>query len=261
MDQLRKVLGRRDLVKVVGAAGVGLVTATACSAPSAQTTAASPAASLEASPAAPAAPVVDAALENRPQTMTADEAMQFLMDGNKRFAGGKAANPRHTYARVQDTANDEFPVAAVLCSSDSRVSPEVVFDQGIGDLYVARVFGLVASPEVQESMTYAVATLQVPLILVMGSDREAAVQAVLRDSSRVLANMKTLKPKIEPAVMPHRGKTDGSDLSASVKGHTKAQAKALAESPVLAKAIQDGKLKIVPIYYDLDDASIEVLEG
>lgn len=256
MSHLENRVRRRHLVKLLGTAGVGLVATTACSQPN---TASAPPAAAPA--AAPATPVAIAAVETRSNEMTPDEALKMLADGNKRFAEGNSANPRHSYARVQDTAVDEFPFAAILCSADSRVSPEIVFDQGIGDLFVARIFGFVATPEVVETMEYAVATLKVPVIMVLGSDREPAVQAVLRNQSSVMRNMKSLAAKIEPAVEPNRGQVEGSDLSASIKANAKRQAEQLKRSPILAQAVQDGTLKIVTAYYDLDDATVEVEEA
>jgi carbonic anhydrase len=254
-----KVLPRRQLVKLLGAAGagVGLATTTACAQTNTQGTSAPVSVATTPSPET----TTNAANESRPNTMKPDEALKMLTEGNKRFASGQSANPRHSFARVQDTAVDEFPFAAVLSSADSRVSPEIVFDQGIGDLYVTRVFGFVATPEVIESMEYAVGVLKVPLIVVMGSAREPAVQAVLREQSSVLGKMDRLAPAIEPAVDPHRGKVDGSDLSASIKGNMKRQADRLKQSPVLAKAIQEDSLKIVAAYYDLDSASVEIEES
>lgn len=251
-------LRRRHFVKLVGAAGLGLATTTACSqAPTTQTASApTPAASPAAQTTA-----TNAAVEQRSNEMTPDEALKMLVDGNKRFVEGKAANPRHSFARVQDTAVDEFPFAAVLCSSDSRVSPEIVFDQGVGDLYVSRVFGFVATPEVVETMEFAAGALKVPLIMVLGSAREPAVQAVLRDQSSVLAKMTRLAPAIEPAVEPHRGKVDGSDLSAAIKENMKVQAARLKQSEVLSAAVQAGSLKILTAYYDIDSATVELEEA
>ena len=207
-----KGVRRRQLLKLLGTAGFGLVATTACAQTKTQQTTAEPAA---ASPVAQTTST-DATVEKRPSEAKPDEALKLLVDGNKRFAEGKSANPRHSFARVQDTAADEFPFAAVLCSADSRVSPEIIFDQGIGDLFVTRIAGFVATPEIIESLEYAVGTLKVPLIMVLGSDREPIVQAVLRDQSRILSKTKQLSPEIKPAVEPHRGKTDGSDLSASI---------------------------------------------
>ncbi|BAU11652.1 carbonic anhydrase [Leptolyngbya sp. NIES-3755] len=255
MNYPTKMLRRRHLVRTLGAAGFGLITTTACAQANTQTTGNTPAAT--ASPVAQTT-TVDQAIERRPNEMKPDEALKLLADGNKRFAEGKSANPRHSFARVQDTAVDEFPFAAILCSADSRVSPEIIFDQGIGDLFVARIAGFAATPEIIESLEYAVGTLKVPLIMVMGSDREPIVQAILRDQSSVLSKMKVLTPEIKPAVEPNRGKTEGSDLSASIKANMKRQADRIRQSPILAKAIKDGSLKVVTAYYDLDDAKVEV---
>lgn len=266
MNFPKEVVRRRQIIKFLGAAGVGLATA-ACTQTNTQGAAAPVSTAAPATDPATEATNADtattnpsAAIENRPNSVKPDEALTLLVDGNKRFAGGKSVNPRHSNTRVQDTAVDEFPFAAVLCSSDSRVSPEIVFDQGIGDLYVTRIFGFVATPEIIESMEYAVGVLRVPLIMVLGSDREPAVQAVLREQSSVLGKMERLAPAIKPAVDPNRGKVEGSDLSASIKGNMKRQADRLKQSPVLAKAIQEGNLKVVTAYYDLDDASVEVEE-
>ena len=111
--------------------------------------------------------------------ISADEALQRLIDGNERFLRGEAREtgmPRETVARL---AHGQQPFVTILGCSDSRVAPELIFDAGLGELFVIRVAGNVLSAEVAGSMQYAVAHLQTPLVVVLGHEGCGAIQAAL----------------------------------------------------------------------------------
>lgn len=262
-------LGRRDLIKAIGAAGVGFATAAACSAPNNQASA--PATTTASAPAAPAAPAADPVVENRPDsfTMTPDQALQYLMDGHKRFSEGKPLHPRGNKTRVSDTAVDQFPFAAFLSCADSRVPVEEVFDQGIGDCFVCRVAGNIATDQEIGSLEFGTQVLGSKVLMVIGHERCGAVAASM---GRIPlpenpGKIPSLVPLIAPAVKTVQDKLakEGvaavtNDLEETIQVNIKNQVANLKKSPILSKLEKDGQLKIVGAYYDLDTGAIKLLD-
>ena len=115
-------------------------------------------------------------------SLTADESLARLMEGNKRFVKRKAQHPDQSLAHLREIEPGQHPFAIVLGCSDSRVSPEVVFDQGLGDLFVIRVAGNVTDDAVVGSVEYAVEHLKTPLVVVLGHQGCGAVQAAVSAS-------------------------------------------------------------------------------
>ncbi len=258
-------VGRRDLLKALGAAGVGLVATTAC----AQTKQAETTAPPAASPVA--ATSTDSAVAKRPDAdnMTPDQALQLLMDGNKRFVEGKTVHPRQDRARLSETGADQFPFAAFLSCADSRVPVEEIFDQGIGDCFVTRVAGNIATPEQIGSLEFGTAVLGAKVLLVIGHERCGAVVASMGRATlpKNPGKIPTLVPYIEPAVTQVQAQVKakgiaevGNDVEDTIKVNAKNQAKTLMQSPILSQLVKDGKLKIVPAYYDLDTGALTLLD-
>ncbi len=259
-------LGRRDLIKALGAAGVGFVATTACASQNNQASAPAPSASPV------SASSTDAAIAQRPdaESMTPDQALQLLMDGNKRFVEGKTIHPRQDRARLSETGADQFPFAAFLSCADSRVPVEEIFDQGIGDCFVTRVAGNIATPEQIGSLEFGTAVLGSKVLLVIGHERCGAVvasmgRATLPDNP---GKIPTLVPYIEPAVKVVAAQTKakgisevGNDVEETVKVNVINQVKTLNTSPILSQLVKDGKLKIVGAYYDLDTGALTILDG
>src|SRR5438105_14937452 len=111
--------------------------------------------------------------------MTFDQALSELKDGNRRFRENRMLHPRQDHASIKATANTAQPFAVILTCADSRVAPEIIFDQGIGDLFTVRVAGNVALGDEIASVEYAVEQFHTPLCLVMGHSGCRAVEAVL----------------------------------------------------------------------------------
>src|SRR6187399_2016284 len=116
---------------------------------------------------------------NKEATLSADEALQRLKDGNERFLAGAARFPTVQTGILADLAKGQHPYATILSCSDSRVPPELIFDAGFGDLFVIRVAGNVMSPEVAGSLQYAELHLQTPLFVVLGHTYCGAVTAAI----------------------------------------------------------------------------------
>jgi carbonic anhydrase len=189
--------------------------------------------------------------------LTPDQALAELIEGNKRFLDKKILNGHHDLSRLAEVAQDQAPFAAILGCADSRVVPEITFDQGIGDIFVVRVAGNIAVTEDVASEEYAVAALGVPLIMVLGHQRCGAVKAAL-DAKNLPGVLTSLVDAIKPAI-ESSAKQPGDRLTNAVKANVKLQVKRLKKSSVIGPAIKEGKLKIVGAYYDLDTGKVSLL--
>lgn len=198
-----------------------------------------------------------------PQTATAkssltpDEALAKLMEGNQRFVASRRLNPNQDGARITEVAAGQAPFAAILSCADSRVVPEIAFDQGIGDLFVVRVAGNIAITEDIASEEYAVGVLKTPLLVVLGHERCGAVDAALK-GGELPGVIESLVFAIQPAVKASEGQS-GDRLTNAIKTNVRLQVERLKHSSVIATAIQEGKLKIVGAYYDLDTGEVSLV--
>jgi len=190
-------------------------------------------------------------------TMTPDEALRHLMDGNERFVAGKLAElPQSLNALRQRTVQKQEPFAAILSCADSRVPVELVFDQTIGELFVARVAGNFSTPEIMGSLEYGAAVLGTKVVMVLGHSSCGAVHATM-EAKTVPGEISSLFQHIQPAV-----DSAGGDLEKAVKENARLQAKLLAESStVLSGLVKEGKLKVVAGYYDLGSGKVSLIEG
>jgi carbonic anhydrase len=189
--------------------------------------------------------------------MTPDESLRHLMEGNERFVSGKLTELNTSLNLIrQRTVEKQEPFAAVLSCADSRVPVELVFDQTIGELFVARVAGNFTTPEITGTLEYGVAVLGTRVLMVLGHSGCGAVQATM-DAKTVPGEISSLFEHIQPAV-----DVSGGDLEKAIKENARRQAKLLGESsPVLSGFVKEGKLKIVAGYYDLGTGKVSLLEG
>ncbi len=189
--------------------------------------------------------------------LTPEQALQKLIQGNQRFVSRKRQNPNQDVARLTEVAKGQNPFAAILGCADSRVPAEIVFDQGLGDLFVCRVAGNVATPEETGSLEFGTLVLGAKVILVMGHKRCGAVEATLK-GAQVPGQIGSLLDAIRPAIAKAGG-FDGDRLEQSAKANVLYQAARLKQSPVLADLIQQQKLQIAGGYYDLDTGEVTLL--
>jgi carbonic anhydrase len=195
-----------------------------------------------------------------------DATLAKLLEGNKRFVSGQTF--LLTRRRPEDfaaLAEGQAPTAVIVACADSRVAPELIFDQGVGDLFVVRVAGNVvtgAGPVVKGSIEYAIAELGVRLIMVIGHSRCGAVKAAIAhiDSNDALpGSIGGLVDVIKPAVTAAAGKP-GDKLDNVIKANVEkcvAQIKAL--DPILSKAVRGGDLKVVGAVYDLKTGVVGIV--
>src|ERR1700728_237361 len=188
-----------------------------------------------------------------------DAALEELIAGNRRFTSGRTSSHRRDLAILQQMMEKPEPFAAVLSCSDSRVPVEVVFDQTIGQLFVTRVAGNIVTPEIIASLEYAVAVLGTNTILVMGHSRCGAVTAAIQRQARggsFPGQIRALFPYIEAAV-----EQAGPDVEATIRANALIQSSQLRElSPLLAKMIEAGNVKVATGYFDISTGAVTLLD-
>jgi carbonic anhydrase len=186
-----------------------------------------------------------------------DEALRLLIDGNDRFANRKRRYKNQGSARLQEVAKGQNPFASILGCADSRVPSEIVFDQGLGDLFVCRVAGNIATPEEIGSLEFGSLVLGSKVIMVLGHERCGAVDATIK-GAQVPGQIGSLLEAIKPGVEKSQGQP-GDPLENACKANILVQIERLKASPVLAELIADNKLQIVGGYYDLDTGKVSLV--
>jgi carbonic anhydrase len=187
-------------------------------------------------------------------------AIQGLVDGNARFVAGKQAPSNLGEVRRKELTKGQHPQAAILSCSDSRVPPEYVFDQQLGDVFVVRTAGNVADAVALGSLEYAVEHLDVPVIVVLGHRSCGAVKATLEAHEKhahVHGNIGEVVKLVEPAVLEAEKAKAPDLLNASIDANAALEAKALVErSPVIAELVKAGKVRIATAIYDLESGKV-----
>ena len=189
-------------------------------------------------------------VENK--NITPDEALQKLNDGNQRFVTNKRQNPNQSTVRLTEVAQGQNPFAAVLSCADSRVPVEIIFDQGLGDIFVVRDAGNIATPEEIGSLEFGTLVLGAKVLMVIGHQNCGAVKATI-DGNAVPGKIGSIIDAIKPAIQANQS------IEAAVKANVKLQIEKLKTSPVLTQLVQEGNLKIVGGYYNLETGLIELV--
>jgi carbonic anhydrase len=199
------------------------------------------------------------ALAEETNKLTPDEALTKLLEGNQRFVEQKTKDPNQSLVRLQEVAQGQNPFAAVLSCADSRVPTEIVFDRGLGDIFVVRNAGNVATPEEIGSLEFGTLVLGAKVLMVIGHESCGAVKATLK-GGELPGQIGSIVAQIKPAVESYQGQGDNKE---SVKKATDAnvlwQIEKLKKSPVISQLIAEGKLKVVGGYYDLDEGKISLV--
>lgn len=190
--------------------------------------------------------------------MPTNRVLRDLMEGNKRFVDGWLRHPNRTAARRAVIASGQHPVAAILSCADSRVPPEIVFDQGLGDLIVVRVAGNVLGMGGLASLELAVGTLGVRLIMVLGHSGCRAVAAAI-DGTDLSPHMTRLAKIVRPAI-DDANKDEGDFHDSVGKSNVLRVVKQLARSkPILKEKVEGNELDIIGAFYNLDSGAVEIL--
>ena len=197
-----------------------------------------------------------------PEPLGPEAALARLLEGNQRYTAGLATHPDQTAERRAALNAAQAPFAAVLTCADSRVPPEIIFDQGLGDLFVARVAGNILSEALLGSLEYAVQTLATPLILVLGHERCGAVQVTLDAIANGVAapgHMASLAEALRPAVEEARQQS-GDVLDYAIRANVRDVVRQLrTQSALLEKKLGQGSVKLLGAYASLDTGVVELL--
>ncbi len=190
--------------------------------------------------------------------ITPEQALQMLMEGNERFFKRKPQNSTNRdITRIRQVAQTQNPFASILSCADSRVPSEIIFDQGFGDLFVCRVAGNIATPEEIGSLEFGTSVLNSKVIMVMGHKRCGAVAAAIK-GGQLPGQIGSLIEAIKPALKIAAARP-GNQLEDAVKANVLLQVQRLKKSPVVSELIQEGKLKVVGGYYDLDSGIVSLV--
>lgn len=191
---------------------------------------------------------------------SADEVWQALLDGNQRWADGAPVHPDQDVELRQSLVDGQSPRAAVFTCVDSRVTPELVFDTGVGDIMITRTAGNVIDPLISESVSYAPAALEAPLLVVLGHQHCGAVTAAHEallaadEGTELEAHDYSLAETVEalrPAYEAAKGES-GDPIDAMIKTNVLLTMQALSEHPNMAERVADGALTVVGGVYSLE---------
>jgi carbonic anhydrase len=198
---------------------------------------------------------------------TADEALRDLIRGNERFAKGRPSGPRRRPEDFSALAEGQYPEAMIVSCADSRVAPEILFDVGVGDIFVVRVAGNViggAGVTVKGSIEYAVAELHVPLVVVLGHSGCGAVKSAIKhidDKDALPGAIDGLVNLVKPAVLKSRGMS-GDPLENAIRTNVELGVERLRGlEPILAPRVKAGTLKITGGVYDLKTGLVTLVKS
>ena len=199
-------------------------------------------------------------------TMTPEKSLQHLKEGNNRFLNNKKAE-RNLLEQVSDTSKGQFPFATILSCIDSRVSSELIFDQGVGDIFSVRIAGNFVNEDILGSMEFACKLAGTKLIVVLGHTSCGAVKGACDDAK--MGNLTTLLSKIKPAVNAVTEPTDASQRNSgniefvnnvAEKNVNLTMDNIRKESPVLEEMEQNGEIKIIGAMYDVNSGAVTFYE-
>ncbi len=191
------------------------------------------------------------------ESLNPDAALQKLIEGNQRFIQHHPQYPDQSELRLHEVAQAQHPFATILSCADSRVPAEIVFDQGIGDIFDVRIAGNIATHEAIGSIEYAVVLLGSPLLMVMGHERCGAVTAAVQKES-LPGDISTFVKAIKPALKRVKDQP-GDAVENAVVANVQYQIERLQRSKLLTKQVESGKLKIVGGRYDLDTGRVTII--
>lgn len=191
--------------------------------------------------------------------VSADDALKLLLEGNKRFIKGNMAHPHQVVLRRSEILHGQRPFAVVIGCSDSRVPPEVLFDQGLGDIFVIRVAGTTVGNVCIGSLEFALEHLDVNLVMVMGHQYCGLIKTAAAGDD-VHHHLGSLVKTASVAVENTRD-MPGDPLENATKENVRLLIERLeTNSPTIDKYIKNGKVKIVGCYYTLDTGQVDIIE-
>jgi len=205
---------------------------------------------------------VQAPLPVEESVKSPEEALARLLAGNLRYAEDHTLSINESSQRRVEVAQGQHPFATIFSCVDSRVPPELVFDRGLGDLFVIRTAGHVIDHAVLGSLEFGAAELKIPLIMVLGHAKCGAVNATLEaveNHTEAPNDIAYLVDHIAPAI-ELAAEREGDPLSNCIKANVELTVKELQQSSILADAIAQGQLMIVGAQYNLETGMVELIE-
>jgi carbonic anhydrase len=202
--------------------------------------------------------------------LTAQEALTRLQEGNKRFVEGKSTYNTNDTRRRNELVDGQTPFAIILGCSDSRVPAEIVFDQGLGDLFVIRIAGNIVAPSQIGSIEFAVETFQTPLVVVLGHTRCGAVAATLNQirqpqssrSQHLRSIVERIRPAVEPLSEIRTDLTHEQLLERAIRSNIRMSVNQLRHGSSFLEEIHDsGSLWIVGAEYSLESGEVDFFEN
>ncbi len=196
--------------------------------------------------------------------MTPDQVLQQLLDGNKRYVQSASTHPNLSAEGRMALAAGQSPMAVILSCIDSRVPPEIVFDQGLGNMLVGRTGGNVVDDTQLGGIEFGITTYSTPLVVIMGHQRCGAIEAAvdtINSGSQAPGHIAALVDLLEPAVTIAAPQS-GDQVDNTVRANIQLGAGRIRDAhPIIAEAIASGSLKVVGMYYSLDTGMVEVISG
>lgn len=199
--------------------------------------------------------------------ITPEIALQRLIEGNKRFSEDRTTCPERNQMRRLATAAKQRPFAVILGCSDSRIPPEITFDQGIGDVFVVRVAGNIVSAVELDSIEYSAIYNKSSIIMVLGHENCGAIQAVLNNQTKDIESVANLiKPSLAKLMRDHKEK-NGEERNKSIQLVKAIEANVLysvqkiKQSPPIAKLMKENKINVVGAYYDFETGKVRLLDA
>ena len=205
-------------------------------------------------------PVSYASSAPLPTDTSANAAIQTLKEGNQRYVSMKPIHPNLSVERRTEVAKGQKPFAIIFECVDSRVPPELVFDRGLGDLFVIRTAGQALDKAALGSIEFGVEEFNIPLVMVLGHQKCGAVAAtieVLEKKAEAHDQIRKLVELIKPAVEEVKGQS-GNLLDNAIRANIALGVNKLKTSPILAEHLEKGKIKIVGAYYNLDTGVVDI---
>lgn len=188
--------------------------------------------------------------------ITSQPALERLLEGNKRYVDNKSQHSDRSDERRKEIASKHTPYAVIVGCSDSRVSPEIIFDEGLGNLFVVRVAGNVIGQIELESINYSALYLNSKIILVLGHDNCGAVEAALQNNK---INIEKIAKLIEPAIQKVKKNKTNNVLEQAIKANALNMKNLLENSPKIKQLIKDKKIEVHAAYYNLKTGRVELI--
>ena len=193
------------------------------------------------------------------EQLTPNQALTHLLRGNELFVAGWPDHPNQSAQRRRAVSDSgQQPFAIILSCADSRVPPEIIFDQGLGDLFVIRVAGNVLDEIILGTIEYAVEHMHTPLVMVLGHDKCGAITAAV-ERVPIPSHVQAVLEALQPALLLAEGQ-EGDQVSTAIDANVRYAVKTLQDSePVLMDACAAGQLRIVGARYDLDTGEVKII--